>query len=1735
MSSYKAYKNEPIAIVGSSCRFAGGATTPSKLWNLLKDPRDVLSKIDRFDAEHFHHPNGQYHGTSNVRHAYMIEDDVKAFDAQFFNIQAGEAESIDPQQRLLLETIYEGIESAGLTLESLQGSATGVYVGVMCEDYAGIAFHDNESIPKYASTGTARSIQANRISYFFNWCGPSMTIDTACSSSLVAVHQAVQSLRSGESTVAVAAGTNLILGPRNFIAESFLNMLSKDGRSKMWDADANGYARGDGIGSVILKTLSQALADGDTIECIIRETGVNQDGRTPGITMPSSNAQAALIRSTYAKAGLDLTKKADRCQYFEAHGTGTKAGDPQEASAIYSAFFGKEDMEVDDILHVGSIKTVIGHSEGTAGLAGLIKASLAIQNKTIPPNMLFETLNPDLEPYWKHLKITKQALEWPELPAGEPRRASVNSFGFGGTNAHAIIESYQPEQSLVVAEEKSSKVALPFTFSAISEKALATQMKTYINFLAENKETDMNAMAWTLSQRSNFIIRAAVSALTSESLSEKLEALLEAKKSNNTAIGTRAIKDNRSILGVFTGQGAQWAGMGRELILASSFVENIVDELEQSLAELPESDRPVWSLKTEMLAQGEDSRISEGLLSQPLCTAVQVILVNLLRTAGVSFEAVVGHSSGEIGAAYASGFITARDAIRIAYYRGFYAKLARGANGETGSMLAAGTSMEDANELCQIEAFEGKLQVAASNSSSSVTLSGDEDAILEALNILKDEGKFARQLKVDTAYHSHHMIPCSEHYIKSLKDCNIQILTPPENAPRWYSSVHGGEQMSEDSEGLDGEYWMMNMLQPVLFSQALTAALDESTPAIALEVGPHPGLKGPAASTIEEVVGASVPYAGTLSRGADDVEAFATCLGFLWTVFGPTIPNFAAYSELFSSEKKSVMKSLPKYTWDHDRTYWYESRVSRQHRAQRPAHMHQLLGVRMDDECETEFRWHNFLKPSEIPWLKGHTIQGQILFPAAGFAALAVEASKILATAEEVALIELHEFSIHSALTFPDEVQGTEIIFTLQNVVKTTEVITANFFCDACTNKDTGSMSSMSSGKLVLRLGEPSLSALPNRATPQYKLRDINVDHQYASFTELGYNYNGAFRAITELKRTTDHAMGKILVPAEDEEVPYSPFTVHPAVLDVGFQVTLCAIGAPGDSRLWTLHVPTVIDKIMINPHACPAAGGRGSELPANSILAKQDEGVHGFTGDLSIYDESGENCIIQCEGIRVEALARPTKASDRHLFGESTWSVAEPDVSICIQEMAETEAEKQLGDLTERGCFFYLNQLHQAITAEEREACDEHRQAVLNWAEHLVSLTSEGKHPHLKQEWMNDTEASLKPLLLASDENMEKVIFVGENLIPYIRGEVSMLEQYQNANLLDWFYTASTGIAEYNAALGAVVKQMAHRFPYMNILEIGAGTGSATKAVVKEIGQQYSSYTYTDISTGFFHEAAELFKEHGTGFVYKVLDAEVDVVEQGFTEGTYDCIVASNVLHATKSLDATLANARKLLKPGGYLVLLEITQVDWLRTGFFFAGIPGWFAGVEDGRPYTPLVTVDTWDAVLKRTGFSGVDTATPAPTTYMGPYSVMVGQAVDTQMNLIRQPMATVPETPAVENLLIIGGQKNLTGSIAEEVQSLMTAFCGTVSIIEKIEDVNEENFTNKHTVLSLAELDEPIFHPFTEEKFKALQFLMDTARNVIWVTQGSQGANPYSRMMGGVARCEYTFLIYISLLTV
>lgn len=1735
---------EIIAIVGSGCRFPGGADTPSRLWDLLKEPRDLLCKIptDRFNFKGFYHPDGLHHGASNVQDSYLLSEDIRHFDAQFFGIKPIEANAIDPQQRLLLETVYEAVERAGLTVEGLQGSKTAVFVGLMCQDYEPLIFRDLDTIPTYHATGNARSIMSNRISYFFDWHGPSMTIDTACSSSLVAIHQAVQVLRAGESRVAVAAGSNLILGPENYIGESKLKMLSPTGRSRMWDGDADGYARGEGVAAVVLKTLKAALEDGDHIECLIRETGINQDGKTKGITMPSSTAQATLIRETYAKAGLDIDERCDRPQYFEAHGTGTPAGDPIEAEAIKTAFFASQEQSDStngldgprgrepEVLYVGSIKTVVGHTEGTAGLASLLKASLALQNATIPPNMLFNRLNPNVKPFYDNLELPIKSKPWPLTSPGQPLRASVNCFGFGGTNAHAILESWESSSVPVKAPEPSQRDSgyVPFVFSATSERSLAALLASYSSFLKSNKAINLRNLAWTLfSRRSLHPIRAAFSASTVEDLWTKIDNKLEeSRKNSDSSLGIRSIRVANStqerVLGLFTGQGAQWAGMGRELILTLESVRLTIEELENGLAKLPPLDRPSWSLKEELLRDASVSRINEAALSQPLCTAIQIVLVDLLCSTRIRFTAVVGHSSGEIGAAYAAGYISAHDAMRISYYRGVHAKLACGPQGQEGAMLAVGTSFEDAQELCDLPRFRNRMVVAASNSSASVTLSGDSDAIARAKLCFGDEKKFARALVVDKAYHSRHMVPCSEPYVRSLQQSEIQAQPTVNWACTWFSSVYG-EEISNVREQLRDVYWASNMIHPVLFSQAVEKAHAEKGPFdLAVEIGPHPALKGPLSQTVQDITGENIPYTGLLYRGKTALETFSDAVGFLWALTNSV--DIEGFDKLTSGgATPKLLKGLPTYPWDHDRMYWHESRLSKALRT-RNEFPHELLGHKTLDGVENQLHWRNILRPHEVTWISDHQLQSQTVFPAAGYVVTALEASKHIDKVRKIHLIEVQDFVIHQALVFNDEETGVETSFTLAGMEHNDlDRVSANFAYYSAVGRDSESLTLMASGRLEVTYGEQSFDSLPPRSPPQPNMIDIEEDRFYSSLADLGYGYTGPFRALSSMKRKLGIATGLIANPPS--EYPDQALMVHPAVLDASIQSVILAYCYPNDGRLWSLHLPTSIRRIKVNPSLCTSKSKRVAFLPFDSALS-HEEGT-AIYGDVSIYAEHGEYPMVQVEGIHAVPFSGATVENDTHIFSQTSWNLALPNGDVVTEDGRATSRDCELALSLERIACFYLRAFESDFPLGHAVRSDEQFKGYFRFMSHVNSLVSSGKHFYAKPEWAQDTLA----VILSETENFSDCVdvkimhVVGKQMPSVIRGQTTILEHLTQGNLLEDFYQNALGMNLYTRFLSRIVSQITNRYPHMNILEVGAGTGGATRSIFKETGSAFASYTFTDVSNGFFVKAQEVFSDFENKMTFKVLNIENDCTTQGFTGHFYDLVVASMVIHATHNLEQSLKNLRRLVKPGGYLIMMEMTNNDPIRSGFIFGTLPGWWMGGEEGRLLSPCVPPAQWDSLLRKTGYAGIDTITPDLDPFPFPASVIVAQAIDDRITLLRQPLT--PSSKPVnggkpfDSLSIVGGKTLRTSRLIGELTGHLRPYFRQISSITDLEDV-PSRVQSETTVICVAELDEPVFRDMNSGKFSGLKTLFGR-RTMVWITEGCRADCPYLNSTVGFGRSQ------------
>ncbi|CAK3945292.1 Polyketide synthase-nonribosomal peptide synthetase [Lecanosticta acicola] len=1738
---------EPIAVVGSSCRFPGGASSPSKLWQLLKNPRDILSDIPqgRLGLGAFYHEDGEHHGSTNVvAKAYLLEEDPRLFDAPFFNINPVESHAMDPQQRLLLESVYECIEAAGYPLHRIQGSATAVYVGCMTNDYHDIQGRDIEVVNRYHGTGSTRSILSNRISYYFDFRGPSVTMDTACSSSLAALHFAVQSLRSGESTSAMVGGVNLIFDSVAYISESKLHMLSPTSRSSMWDASADGYARGEGVSALMLKTLAQAEADGDHIECVIRETGMNQDGRTTGLTMPSGEAQATLIRETYARAGLDLRSRCDRPQYFEAHGTGTLAGDPQEAGGIYNAFFEDSTGETyaegvdNERLFCGSIKTVIGHLEGCAGLAGIMKASLAVQHGIIPPNMLFTSLNPDIAPYYHRLQVPTEALKWPSDVT--PRRASVNSFGFGGTNVHAIIEQYIPSSTTSPCRQTpaaSDFFAGPLLLSACTGPSLATSIDSLADTLeAETIDLSIEELAFfTQTRRSTFQQRIY---FPGGSRADLIKALRDTTRSATTAsnIGTRAPTKLKwktpGVLGVFTGQGAQWATMGNRLFESCHAFRESMSACEAALRSLP--DAPSWSLTKELLREQSESRLHEAALSQPLCSAVQIALVDTLAAAGITFRGVVGHSSGEIAACYAAGLLSAEDAMRVAYYRGLHAHFAQGQQGQQGAMMAVGLGFDDAETFC--ERFDGRLSVAASNSPTSSTISGDKDAILAAKESLEEQKTFARLLKVDTAYHSSHMLPSAKPYLDSLKACNIQVR-PQNDECIWISSVHGHAELLDDPEDLSeltGEYWVANMCQPVLFSEAVECSLWRAGPFdVAIEVGAHPALKGPTSQTISNVLGANaVPYTPTLQRGSDDIEAFSATLGLLWTVIGNCV-DFNGWREAYLGREGSKtvipLKNLPSYSWSHEQVFWKESRLSRRYRlAERTPH--ELLGRRMADDSDNEMRWRNIMKVTEMPWLRGHVFQKAILFPTIGYVAMAIEAASEI-VGSRLKLVEIRDLIIPRALVLEDNHNGVETMFSVRRQPGHSDlVIETDFACHSSVNN--GNLEKNCSGRLIIELvpdpDEGDGESLPARCPPRSGTTSMGGEAYYqAILSTTGLDYQGLFRGMKHIRRSLGFSSAQASWPVEEVGNRY---LLHPGLLDVALQAILAAFVNPTRIPIRGSFLPSALSRLVFDPHA-QTISNDGREVVFESDCFLTENTARSFEGDIHVFGPSGQ-CFLQVEGFRMDNWAETSAAEDRPIFSRLEY---QPDLfyadASSLAELDPDAAELRLIEAINRASFYYLRAFFSTISESEVAEWTWDRKAFWNATMRVLYSTTEGKHPVAQKSWLDDTASLMTEYKLSSEfqdqADMKAIHVAGEHLAKVMIGEERPLEVYLREDVWAPLYSRGRYQVRLNRTIAEIARGLSHRFPNAKWLEVGAGSGGTTISVLEHIGEALCQYTFTDVSAGFFEKARERVAHTKAAaadrMAYKVLDLERDPLDQGFDPESQDVVIAANVLHATADLSKAVKNVRRLLKPGGYLLMLEVTG-EYLEGLLLMGTLAGWWLGNPEGNASQPGLTLQGWDDLLRDTGFTGVDKhQSDVPDSTTQAVSVVVSQATDTRVDILRQPLDFLDDIPISDQVLIVGGKSLAMSKVARTISQQVARFAGRVEVVGSIEQIDPDiHLTTRTAVIAFCELERPFFSDeITETRLQKLQSLFSSASDLLWVTPGLVDDHGEAAMMIGLCR--------------
>ncbi|RYP45629.1 hypothetical protein DL768_008066 [Monosporascus sp. mg162] len=1241
MASSREEENAPIAIVGLGCRFPGSATSISSLWEMLTKGESAWSEIpkDRMDISSYFHPDNARQGSIPFRGAHFLRQEVGAFDNSFFSISADEAKAMDPQQRMLLEVAVEALDSAGIDRSSIRGSETGVWVGSFVKDYEQIVLRDPDNAPKYGATGNGIAIMSNRISFFLDINGPSMTIDTGCSASLVCVHNAVQSLRDGEVDLALAGGAGLILTPATMMPMTALNFLSPDGKCYTFDSRANGYGRGEGIGIIVLKRLEDAIRDNDNIRAVIRGSRVNQDGRTAGITLPSSEAQIRNIRGVYAKAGLDFDKTA----FVECHGTGTKAGDWREVKAISDALCTKRPK--DSPIYIGSIKTNIGHLEGCAGIAGLIKGVLTVENGLIPRHINFEVPNPDIDFEGQGVKVPTENTPWPLQGL---RRASINCFGFGGTNAHVIIDdaahylaarglsahhntivlndtldplssspppspiSMQPQ--IEVHENNPVIQGLPipprngkthlFAVSANEKRSLHRLIRNLATYVQGNSTPSpdfLSDLAYTLGcRRTKMQWRTSVVASSSEELAQQLS-----RVSQTSFIRTSEEKPTK-VAFIFGGQGAQWFAMGRELLGFDIFLQSMAEATLYLKNQLGST----FNLLGEVLKDKASTRIDEPEIAQPATTAIQVALVLLLIDyLGVVPVSVCGHSSGEIAAAYALGTISKEDAWQIAYYRGQCAAALRTSHKESGKsdqpsgrMLAVGLPAEQAQRYVD-EVGSSKVTIACINSPVSVTLSGDEDAVVRIQKMLEAVGVFNRLLLVSTAYHSHHMKRCESVYMDSIS--HIMPRSPTRTripqlharggqagalgeslgdaVPVMYSSVTGG---LINWECLRPEYWVKNIVSPVRFSEAMHSMMSSDgagRPDIIVELGPHSYLQSPVKQILdaEERLRQRPSYFSLLSRNKDAAFTTLEVLGELWSRGCPVAMEWVIMRNV-EFRRPRLLVDLPNYPWNHDKIHWHESHLSVANRFQKHGR-YDLIGRPTADSIPSQPRWRGFLRVSENPWLRHHQVQKSIIYPAAGMIAMVVEAARQLATSDFEGVL-ITQFRILKAMLIQPTPHGLEYALNMTKSTGDVESPAVHEASMVSENTPTtyrffiyskpldASWQEHGHGLVTLhRDPRPRLAGIPaeyfERTLPHAEdyFDEVIIPRQlYETLDTIGMNYGDLFQNITTLRKRDDECLGTVRVPNTKKTMPskfeYSHI-IHPATLDSVFH-TAFAIGS---------------------------------------------------------------------------------------------------------------------------------------------------------------------------------------------------------------------------------------------------------------------------------------------------------------------------------------------------------------------------------------------------------------------------------------------------------------------------------------------------------------------------------------------------------------------------------------------
>lgn len=1191
--------SEPIAIIGVGCRFPGGANSPEEYWQLLKDGKDAIREVppDRWDINALYDPSPDTPGKMTTRWAGFLDRPQDQFDAGFFGLSPRETIRMDPQQRLSIEVAYEALEDSGQTRDSLSGTATGVFMASYHNDYGRMLTSNLQEIDAYTSTGTAHSIVANRLSFLLNLHGPSIAIDTACSSSLVAIHLACQSLRNGESDLAIAGGVSLILTPEVTISLSKWGFMAADGRCKTFDARADGFVRGEGCGVIVLKRLSDALADDDRIYALVRGSAVNQDGRSTVLTAPNGLAQQAVIRQAIENAHI----QPEDVSCIEAHGTGTSLGDPIEVEAL-TATYGQPRTSGQRCA-LASVKTNIGHLEAAAGIAGIIKVVLSMQHEFIPPHLHFQQLNPHITLENTPFVIPVNGQEW--RASSQPRLAGVSSFGFGGTNAHIIIE----EAPALTSTETAELVLRPFllTLSAQTPEALSDMARSYQTFLVPEKlPSSLLDICYTASQRrTHYDHRAAVSGSSAQEIAERLRWVVDRETQPGTALGNSLFARTGKLAFIFSGQGPQWWGMGRELMEQEPVYRQAIEKIDQLLRSYAN-----WSLLVELNRSEAESRLDQTEIAQPAIFALQVGLAELWRSWGVIPAAVIGHSVGEIAAAYIAGVLTLEDAVKVVFHR---ARLMQKATG-LGKMAAVEISAADAQAEIVAQDCEHQLSVAAINSPTSVTLSGEGIVLEKVVQALQQRGVSCRMLRVNYAFHSPQMEPYRLELSQALHGLTVQPASIP-----ILSTVTGQPAKAGDY----GEnYWSQNIRRSVQFADALQRLIADGFTTF-IEISPHPVLATSITQCLAEQQDKLV--LASLRRGQAATQTLWNALGELYTHGYPIL-----WDVLYANGR---CISLPAYPWQRQR-FWFEPKTTT-HPASLPYRVnediHPLLGQKLLSPAVTENVFQAYFTSEHPSLFADHRIFDNYLVPGTAYLEMA------LATAAQFfgdSPCTVEEFLIQEALELPEN-QVRSVQFVVDSQTGAFQVYSLEPALETWKQHASGCIHSNAE--------PPTTTAISLDLARQNCDNAISVEAFYQRLAALGINLGSRFHGLAEVWLSSDgnQSLTRLQTP-EAVAAEISLYRLHPALLDACFQTLGATFLMESESgEAW---LPVGIERFSL--FAAPSgewwcyATRQAGDLSAG--LAK---------GDLCLYDEAGQ-LFATITGLN---LKRTSRSSLQRLLGRYT------------------------------------------------------------------------------------------------------------------------------------------------------------------------------------------------------------------------------------------------------------------------------------------------------------------------------------------------------------------------------------------------------------------------------------------------------------------------------------------------